>query len=298
MKAVLIDASGYMYRSFYTRPELPNADGVPVGAVYGYCEMLQKLLERERDCTHIAVVLDGGRSGRSNDDPEYKGNRKPRPPELLAQIDMLPDATASHSIVAVKIGKTDERDGMEADDIIGAYARQISDAGHRVTIYSSDKDLIHLIDLEGVSIYDPLKNQVITPEVCATKFGVTPAQMTDYLALVGDSSDNVPGVPSIGEKGAAKLLQDHYDLDSILALAQTNPALLSCTSRQRQSLCENGALAIKSRDLVKLRDVPDLPPIEHAKWRGLHYERLMAYLNEMGFAIMAQDIQEKFGIQV
>lgn len=289
MKTWLIDGSGYIYRSFYSLPAMSKTDGTPVGAIYGYCEMLHKLIG-DADCTHMAVILDGGRSGREAIDAGYKANRPERPPELTAQLKMLADATAAHGIPSIRI------DGMEADDVIHSYAQEITANGGEVTVYSSDKDLLPLLSMQSVSIFDPLKKQWITPEVCAERFGVTPDQMTDYLAMVGDSSDNIPGVPKIGAKGAAKLLQDHYDLDTILDLAERAPEHLSCGAAQRASLRDNKDQAIKSRDLVRLQAIVGLPAID--EWSGVHAGRLHSWLTDMEFALLARAVSEKFGVGV
>ncbi len=287
MKTWLIDGSGYIYRSFYTLPSMTKTDGTPVGAIYGYCEMLNKLIDGA-DCTHMAVVLDGGRSGREAIDAGYKANRPERPAELTTQLKMLADVSAAHSIPSIKI------DGMEADDVIHSYAQEITANGGEVTIFSSDKDLLPLLSVQGVSIFDPLKKQWITPAVCAERFGVAPDQMTDYLAMVGDSSDNIPGVPKIGGKGAAKLLQDHYDLDTILDLAQRMPEHLSCGAAQRASLRDNKDLAIKSRDLVRLQTIIGLPDIDG--WSGVDAAALYAWLMDMEFALLARGVSEKLAL--
>ncbi len=289
MRTWLIDGSGYIYRSFYTLPTMTKSDGTHVGAIFGYCEMLHKLMEAP-DCTHMAVVLDGGRSGRDQIDVNYKANRKPRPPELTSQVKMLPEVNAAHSLPSIK------QDGFEADDVIATYAEQISTAGHECVIYSSDKDLLPLLTLEGVSIYDPLKKQWITPKICVERFGVTPEQMTDYLSIVGDSSDNIPGIPKVGAKSAAKLLQDHFDLETILQIAETRPDLLSCPPAQRSSVVQNGKMAMKSRELVKLQTIVGLPEID--PWEGFDAASLHGWLTSMEFALLARKIDEQFGLGV
>lgn len=285
MKLCLIDASGYIFRAFYTRPPMVKSDGTPVGAIYGYCEMLRDLL-RKNDATHMAVVLDAGRSGREQIDPNYKGNRTAKPPELITQLGMLADATASHGIATVKM------DGMEADDVIATYALQSVRMGGEAVIYSSDKDLMQLLTA-GVAIYDPLKNQHVDSDVCRERMGVYPHQVLDYLSIVGDASDNIPGVPSIGAKGAATLLRAHGDLDTILMLAEHDPVIMSCTAKQRESLRTNAALAHKSRELARLKIVEGCPDLDDLEWSQPDPVRLGAYLREMEFAILARDLEQQ-----
>lgn len=284
MKLCLVDASGYIFRAFYTRPPMVKTDGTPVGAIYGYCEMLRDLL-RNNDATHMAVILDAGRSGREQIDPDYKGNRKPKPDELITQLKMLEDATASHGIATVKV------DGMEADDVIATYALQAVRMGGEAVIYSSDKDLMQLLE-SGVSIYDPMKKQNVDADICRERVGVYPHQVMDYLALVGDASDNIPGVPGIGAKGAATLLREHGDLETILRIAEQTPSLLSCTLKQRESLRINSSLANKSRDLVQLKMVDGCPELDALEWSQPDPARLGAYLREMEFAVLARDLEQ------
>lgn len=284
MKLCLIDASGYIFRAFHTRPPMVKSDGTPVGAIYGYCEMLRDLL-RNNDATHMAVILDAGRSGREQIDPAYKGNRPPKPPELITQLGMLADATASHGIAVVKM------DGMEADDVIATYALQAVRMGGDVVIYSSDKDLMQLLTA-GVAIYDPLKDKHVDSDVCRERIGVYPHHVMDYLALVGDTSDNIPGVPGVGAKSAPKLLQEHGDLDTILMLAENDPTILRCTAKQRESLRVNSSLALRSRDLVRLKMVDGCPEIDALEWSEPDPVRLGAYLREMEFAVLARDLEQ------
>ena len=284
MKLCLIDASGYIFRAFYTLPPMSKSDGTPVNAIYGYCEMLKGIIKNS-DASHMAVVLDAGRSGREEIDADYKANRKPKPPELITQLRMLEDATASHGIATVKMP------GMEADDVISTYAMQAVRMGGEAVIYSSDKDLMQLLTA-GVGIYDPMKKQNVDADICRDRVGVYPHQVMDYLALVGDASDNIPGVPGIGAKGAATLLRDHGDLETILRIAEQRPSLLSCTIKQRESLRVNSSLAIKSRDLVELKMVDGCPELDALEWSEPDPARLGAYLRDMEFAVLARDLEQ------
>ncbi len=283
MKVHLIDGSGYVFRAFYALPPLTRSDGTAINAVYGYCQMLWDLV-RERDCTHMAVIMDGGRSGREAIDANYKANRKPKPDELIAQLRMIEDATASFGVATVKIA------GTEADDVIATYARQIAAQGGEAVVYSMDKDLLPLLTHDGVGIYDPLKKQIVTPAVCAERLGVTPDQVRDYLALVGDASDNIPGVPSIGAKTAAQLLQVHGDLDAILALAASDPRLLSCKPAQASKIADNREAAMISRKLVTLQTIDGLPEIDMLACIDPDPARVRAYLTEMEFNALAADV--------
>jgi len=286
MHVHLIDGSGYIYRAFYGLPPLTRpSDGMAIHAVYGYCKMLTAIVD-EHAPQHMAVIMDGGRSGRTEIDPEYKANRKPRPPELIAQIDLMHEATTAHGIAAIKI------DGMEADDVIATYARIISDMGGEVTVHTSDKDLMQLLTIDGVRMFDHLKRQDVTPEVCATRLGVTPDQVLDYLSLVGDASDNIPGVPGIGAKSAASLLQVHGTLDAIIELAQTNPPMLACKPKQAQSIADNIETAIRSRDLARLRVIDDLPEVDGMVFGGLPYDRLIPFCEAYEFAEMVGRYRE------
>jgi DNA polymerase-1 len=286
MHVHLIDGSGYIYRAFYGLPPLTRpSDGMAVHAIYGYCKMLTAIID-EHAPQHMAVIMDGGRSGRTDIDPEYKANRKPRPPELIAQIDIMAKASIVHGVPSIKI------DGMEADDVIASYARIISDQGGEVTIHTSDKDLMQLLTLPNVRMYDHLKKQDVTHETCVARLGVAPDQVLDYLALVGDASDNIPGVPGIGAKTAASLLQIHMTLDAIVELAQSQPAMLACKPAQAAKIAANIDLAIKSRDLAALRTVDDLPTVDGLAFFGLPYDQLIPFCETYEFAEMASRYRE------
>lgn len=280
----LIDGSGYIYRAFYALPPLARPrDNAPVGALYGWCEMLRRMVDAG-GCTHRMVVLDGGRSGRNEIDPAYKAQRPPRPPELIAQLAGMEDSIAAWGIHAVRAA------GYEADDVIATYARLVAEIGGDVTIHSSDKDLLPLLNIPGVSIYDPLKKQVVTPDVCRERMGVDPHQVTDLLALHGDSSDNIPGVPGIGKKTAADLLRAHGSLEDILRLAIDAPHTLACTPARRAAIASNLDAARKSLALVQLQHVDGLPDIDLAEARMPDRAALVAYLTDMEFNVMAAEI--------
>ncbi len=213
-RLVLIDGSGYIFRAFFALPPLTSPDGKPVGAVFGFCNMLFKLAQ-DRPHERLVVVFDKGRASFRNDMYEaYKANRDEPPDDLIPQFPLVRKAAEAFGLPVVEI------EGYEADDIIATYARQAQAEGRPVTIVSSDKDLMQLID-GGIEMYDPMKAKPIDRAEVIEKFGVGPELVGDVLALAGDSSDNVPGVPGIGVKTAAQLLQEFGSLEGLLAGAET-----------------------------------------------------------------------------
>ena len=239
---VLIDGSGFIFRAFYGLPPMTRDDGVPVNAVYGFANMLMKLL-RELEADRIAVIFDkSGTTFRNDIYPEYKANRSETPEDLIPQFALIRDATRAFNLPCI------EKEGFEADDIIATYARLAREAGAQVTIVSSDKDMMQLIG-DQVTMLDGLKDRRIGPAEVVEKFGVGPERVIDVQALAGDSSDNVPGVPGIGVKTAAELINRFGDLDAVLERAEeiTQP-------KRRESLIANAEAARMSRRLVTLVD--------------------------------------------
>ena len=195
---VLIDGSGFIFRAYHALPPMTRPDGTPVNAVFGFSNMLAKLL-REHVGTHIAVIFDAGRKTfRNRLYEDYKAHRPPPPDDLIPQFNLVREATEAFGVPAIEL------EDWEADDLIAAYAKAANDAGGQATIVSSDKDLMQLIR-PGVEMLDPIKQKPIGPAEVMEKFGVTPDKMIDVQALIGDPTDNVPGVPGIGPKGAAQL---------------------------------------------------------------------------------------------
>ena len=239
---VLIDGSGFIFRAFFALPPMTRDDGVPVNAVYGFTNMLMKLLG-ELDADRIAVIFDySGRTFRNDIYPEYKANRSATPEDLIPQFSLIREVTRAFNLPCV------EKEGYEADDIIATYTRLAREAGARVTIVSSDKDMMQLVG-ENVTMYDGLKGRRIGIDEVVEKFGVPPERVIDVQALAGDSSDNIPGVPGIGIKTAAELINRFGDLDAVLARAGeiTQP-------KRRETLLANGEAARMSRRLVTLVD--------------------------------------------
>ncbi len=278
----LVDGSAYIFRAYHRLPPLTDPNGVPVGAVFGYTTMLWKLAEdlhKADGPTHLAVILDkSGRSFRNEIYPAYKANRPPAPEDLVPQFPLIRDATRAFSLPLI------EEPDVEADDMIASYARAAAAQGWDVTIVSSDKDLMQLIghDTVGggrVDMLDTMKNlRIDVPEV-AEKFGVVPDKVGDVLALMGDSVDNIPGIRGIGPKTATKLIQEHGDLESVLAAApEMKP------SKLRESLIEQAEMARLSRVLVALREDCPLPmPLEAFELGAIPPEPLAAFLANHGF---------------
>ncbi|HRD77082.1 MAG TPA: 5'-3' exonuclease H3TH domain-containing protein, partial [Hyphomicrobiaceae bacterium] len=246
----LIDGSGYIFRAFHALPPLTRpSDGLPVGAVHGFCQMLWKLIQEAKGKdgpSHIAVIFDTSRDTfRSKIYEAYKANRPPPPEELVPQFPLIREAVTAFNVTLV------EKDGYEADDLIATYARETVAAGGDVTIVSSDKDLMQLVG-PNVAMLDTMKNRRIGHAEVIEKFGVPPEKVVDVQSLAGDSVDNVPGVPGIGIKTAAELITQYGDLDTLLAKAGEIKQ-----PKRRERLIEFADQARVSRDLVRLKD--DVP---------------------------------------
>jgi DNA polymerase-1 len=272
----LVDGSSYIFRAFHRLPPLTNKHGLNVGAVYGYTTMLWKLAEalgKADGPTHLAVILDASESTFRNQlYDRYKANRPPPPPELVPQFPLIRDATRAFSIPCL------EEMGLEADDIIACYSKAALAAGWQVTIVSSDKDLMQLIE-PGLDMLDTMNDRRIGREEVIEKFGVPPEQVGEVLALMGDSVDNVPGVPGIGPKTASRLIQEFGDVEAVLAAAgEMKP------SRMRDNLIEFAEQARLSRRLVELICDSPLPePLEALAMKGIPEEPLREFLDHHGF---------------
>ena len=268
----LVDGSGFIFRAFHGLPPMTRPDGTPVNAVYGFTTMLMKLLA-ETDADHVAVVFDTSRQTfRSAIYPEYKAHRPPAPEELVPQFPLVRQATKAFDVCCI------EMEGFEADDLIATYAREAVAVGAKVTIVSSDKDLMQLVG-PGVEMYDPMKSRVIGAAEVFEKFGVAPDRVVDVQALCGDASDNVPGVPGIGIKTAAQLIQEYGDLDTLLARAGEIKQ-----PKRRETLQQNAELARISRQLVLLKnDVPLPVPMADLAVKPTNVATLAAFCLEQGF---------------
>jgi len=280
----LIDGSGYIFRAFHALPPMTRGDGTPVNAVYGFTNMLLKLVE-DSDADYIAVIFDAGRRTFRNDlYADYKAQRPPPPPELIPQFALIREATKACNVPAIEL------EGFEADDLIASYAKQAAALGAEVTIVSSDKDLMQLVGGK-VSMHDPIKNRRIGEAEVMEKFGVGPDKVVDVQALAGDSTDNVPGVPGIGVKTAAELINGYGDLDTLLARAGEIKQ-----PKRREALLANADLARLSRDLVRLKnDVPLPEPLDAFQRREPEPGVLLPFLELNRFRSIIARIEPRLG---
>jgi DNA polymerase-1 len=268
----MVDISGYVFRAFYALPPLTNERGEPTGALYGVTTMLLKLV-RETRPDLLAVVMDGkGHSFRKELFADYKANRPSAPTDLQQQMARVREVADAYKIPCY------EREGVEADDLIASLTRSARARGHQVVLVSADKDLLQLVG-DGVWMLDTMKQRGYGPAETKEKLGVAPEQVRDYLALTGDSSDNVPGVPSVGPKTAADLLNQYGSLDGIYA------GLESLSKKAlKQKLIDHKELAYLSRQLVTLKDDFELPFDEaELRYGGFEDETLRAFFKRYGF---------------
>lgn len=281
-KLLLIDGSGFIFRAYHSLPPLTNPAGVPVGAVYGFVNMLTKVMNAQH-ATHAAVIFDAARKTFRNDIyPEYKAHRPPAPEDLVPQFPLVRDATIAMNLPAIEL------ENFEADDIIATYATMAKAAGMEVVIISSDKDLMQLIE-DGVMLFDAMKNKPIGVEQVHEKFGVTPDKVIEVQALIGDSSDNVPGVKSIGPKTAAELIGEFGTLENLL----DNVDKIKQPKR-REVLTQYAELAKISKTLVTLkRDCVGIPPLEDLVLQPSDAEKLGAFVREHGFTSLASRLGSK-----
>ena len=276
----LIDGSGYIFRAYYALPPLSRkSDGLPTGAVSGFCSMLFKLLEDSRSDdsihkpTHFAVIFDSAKKNFRNDIySDYKANRTEAPEDLAPQFEYIRKAVKAFNLPSIELIN------YEADDLIATYTKQIIDAGAKVTVISSDKDLMQLVS-DKTRLYDPMKNKVLGEKEVFEKFGVKPNQVIDVQSLAGDSSDNIPGVPGIGVKTAAELINKYATLDVLLKNIEKIPQ-----TKRRETLLTNKDKAILSKQLVTLKD--DVPVKEKPQsfiMKPVDKNKLFDFLREMEF---------------
>tara|TARA_B100000965_G_scaffold322416_1_gene283926 strand:+ start:2543 stop:5317 length:2775 start_codon:yes stop_codon:yes gene_type:complete len=276
----LIDGSGYIFRAYYALPPLTRkSDGLPVGAVSGFCNMLFKLLEdaksednKERP-THFAVIFDSARKNFRNEIyTDYKANRSEAPDDLIPQFDFIRKSVLAFNLPSI------EQLNYEADDLIATYVNQINKMGAKATIVSSDKDLLQLHG-KNTRVFDPMKNKFLGIEDIKQKFGVKPEKIIDVQSLAGDASDNVPGVPGIGIKTAAELINIYGNLEDLLKNAHAIKQ-----NKRRQTLLENKDKAIISKKLVTLKkDVPVKDKLEDLILKKIDKNKLYTFLREMEF---------------
>jgi DNA polymerase I len=279
-RLVLIDGSGYIFRAFFALPPLTDPKGVPVGAVYGFCNMLFRLAQ-DMAGDQLVVVFDKGKASfREEIFKDYKANRMEPPDDLVPQFPLVRDAAHAFGLPVVEI------ENYEADDLIATYACSAKRQGQEVIVVSSDKDLMQLI-ADGVQMYDPMKQKAIDRDEVIARFGVGPELVGDVLALAGDTSDNVPGVPGIGVKTAAQLLQEFGDLETLLA----NAASIKQPKR-RQNLLEHAEQARLSRTLVTLCEEAPLPiPLAELQVGQVDYPRLLEFARAHGFRSLVQRVE-------
>ncbi|WP_435658303.1 DNA polymerase I [Brucella pituitosa] len=285
----LVDGSGYIFRAYHALPPLTRkTDGLPVGAVSGFCNMLWKLLKDARNTdvgvvpTHFAVIFDySSQTFRKEIYPEYKANRTAPPEDLIPQFGLIRQATRAFNLPCI------EKEGFEADDLIATYARLAEAAGGDVTIVSSDKDLMQLVTPQ-VSMYDGMKDkQISIPEVIE-KWGVPPEKMIDLQSLTGDSTDNVPGIPGIGPKTAAQLLEEFGDLDTLLARASEIKQ-----NKRRENIIAFADQTKIARELVTLKtDVPLDVDLEGLVLEPQNGPKLIGFLKAMEFTSLTRRVAE------
>ena len=276
----LIDGSGYIFRAYYALPPLSRkSDGLPTGAVSGFCSMLFKLLEDSRSDdsihrpTHFAVIFDSARKNFRNDIySEYKANRSEAPEDLAPQFEYIRKSVEAFNLPSIELSN------YEADDLIATYTKQIIKVGAKVTVISSDKDLMQLVS-DKVRLYDPMKSKVLGEKEVVEKFGVKPNQVIDVQSLAGDSSDNIPGVPGIGIKTASELINKYKTLDVLLKKADEIPQ-----NKRRETLLANKDKALLSRQLVTLKDdVPVKDKLSSFLLKEVQKEKLYDFLRKMEF---------------
>ena len=291
----LVDGSGYIFRAYHALPPLTRkSDRLPVGAVSGFCNMLWKLLSEARDTsvgvtpTHFAVIFDhSSKTFRNELYPEYKANRSEPPEDLVPQFGLIRQATEAFDLPCI------EMEGFEADDLIATYARLAEEAGGDVTIISSDKDLMQLVTPK-TSMYDTMKDREIREPQVVEKWGVWPEKMIDLQALTGDSIDNIPGVPGIGPKTAAQLLEEYGDLDTLLQRAGEIKQ-----NKRRENIIANTEMAKLSRELVTLkRDVPVVESIEDFALAEPDGPKLISFLKAMEFTTLTRRVGEATATEI
>lgn len=286
---VLVDGSGYIFRAYYALPKMSRSDGLPVNAVFGFCNMLLKqleLLQNEKGGNvSVVIIFDAARKTFRNEIfSEYKSNRSEPPDDLIPQFDIIKRIPNVFNLCSI------EYPGFEADDLIASYSEKAKKMGIKVTVISSDKDLMQLVS-DGVKILDPIKNREIGREEVFNKFGVYPEKVIDVQALAGDSTDNVPGVPGIGIKTAALLINEYGSLEGLLQNFEKIKQ-----QKRREAINDNQEFAVLSKKLVTLKKDVKLPmQIEQLKFKALDVKKLIGFLDEMEFSRIKNLVITKYG---
>ncbi len=292
----LVDGSSYIFRAYHALPPLTRkSDGLPVGAVSGFCNMLWKLLADVSDDavkemgtpTHFAVIFDHSSHTFRNDlYSEYKANRDEPPEDLRPQFGIIRDAVRAFGLPCIEMA------GYEADDLIATYAEHADRSGAETVIISSDKDLMQLIT-DHTTMYDTMKSKKISRAEVVEKFGVGPEKMIDLQALAGDSVDNIPGVPGIGAKTAALLLEEFETLEALLDRAETIKQ-----KKRRENLIEFAGDARMSKALVTLKtDVPIKEDLASFVVKPIAYDQLVTFLESMEFTTLTKRVRAAGGVE-
>ena len=267
----LIDGSGFIFRAFYALPPLTNPQGIPINAVYGYCNMILNIYEKFKPEQMIVVFDTKKKTFRSDIYKEYKSNRTDPPEELIPQFSIIRDATDALQIPRLEI------DGYEADDIIATYTKQAEEKGVSVTIISSDKDLMQLVN-KNTKMYDSMKDNIIGAKEVKEKFGVEPSKVIDVQALAGDRIDNIPGVSGIGVKTAAELINNFNSLENVLAKVNEIKQ-----SKRRQILIDEKDKALISKKLVTLKCNVDIKKYDFNLFQGINQKKALKFFEKHGF---------------
>ncbi len=282
---VLVDGSGFVFRAYHALPPLKKSDGTPTGAVSGYCNMLFRLINeiKEFKATHIAVIFDHkDKTFRSDIYQNYKANRPPPPEDLVPQFQLIRDATEAFGFLAI------DKKGYEADDIIATLAKKATEEGAIVTIFSSDKDLMQLVS-NDIKMYDPIRNIFIDIDRVKEKFGVTPDKVIDVQALVGDTVDNVPGVPGVGVKTASSLISEFGNVESLIEKYDTINK-----DRIKNLISDNVDKIILSKRLVTLHKTIEIETkLEDLELTTLNLEKLLVFTKMMELNTLSKRISSQ-----
>jgi DNA polymerase-1 len=273
----LIDGNAYIHRAYHAISPLSNKEGLPTHAVFGFVKIITRILQ-EKKPQHLAIAFDAkGPNFRHQIYPDYKANRPPMPEDLVVQIPFIKQIVQAHNILSM------EQSGVEADDLLAAMATDLTRQGMQVVIISGDKDMLQLVT-DSVSIWEPMNDKVMDSKAVLEKYSVKPEQLLDLFALIGDKSDNVPGVPGVGPKTAAKLIAEFGSLD----LLYENVDSLK-KSKVKENLIANREQAFLSRNLIDLKSDLETPPLQDYAVREPDQEKLSELYSFLGFHSMVQE---------